>query len=66
MGSWLRRLLDVILGHVSGKPGRYDKATRMAMDADFGEGAERTSSRGGPPIDADPLEELLRLSKEGK
>ena len=35
MWTWLRSVVDAILGRVPGKVGRLDTATRMAMDADF-------------------------------
>ena len=35
MRSWLRFLVNAVLGKVPGKTGRPDTATRMAMDADF-------------------------------
>jgi hypothetical protein len=43
MLDWLRTLAAAIVGK-TGKPGRVDTATRMAMDADFrdsGESVER-------------------------
>ena len=36
MIGWLQRLADAILGRVPGKVGRFDTATRMIRDADFG------------------------------
>jgi hypothetical protein len=35
MRTWLRSVLDVILGRVPGKTSRPDTATRMMIDADF-------------------------------
>ncbi len=35
MQTWLRSVVDMMLGRVSGKTSRLDTATRMAMDADF-------------------------------
>jgi hypothetical protein len=35
MRTWLRSVIDAILGRVPGKTSRLDTATRMAMDADF-------------------------------
>ena len=35
MRTWLRSLVNAILGKVPGKTRRLDTATRMAMDADF-------------------------------
>ena len=40
MRTWLRSLVNVILGRVPGKTGRLDTATRMAMDADFSHSRE--------------------------
>jgi hypothetical protein len=35
MRTWLRSLVNAIVGKVPGKNSRLDTATRMAMDADF-------------------------------
>jgi hypothetical protein len=35
MRTWLRSIVDTILGKASGKTSRLDTATRMALDADF-------------------------------
>ena len=35
MRTWLRSLVNAILGKVPGKTSRPDTATRMAMDADL-------------------------------
>ena len=35
MRTWLRSVVDAILGRVPGKTSRPDTATRMAMDADL-------------------------------
>ena len=35
MRTWLRSVVNAILGKVPGKTSRLDTATRMAMDADF-------------------------------
>jgi hypothetical protein len=35
MRTWLRSVVDAILGRIPGKTSRLDTATRMAMDADF-------------------------------
>jgi hypothetical protein len=40
MRTWLRSLVNAILGKVPGKTSRLDTATRMAMDADFSHGPE--------------------------
>ena len=41
MRTWLRSLVNAILGKVPGKTSRLDTATRMAMDADFSDRRER-------------------------
>ena len=43
MRTWLRSLVNAILGEVPGKTSRPDTATRMAMDADFSYRREPTS-----------------------
>lgn len=67
MLAWLRSMADAILGKVPGKPGRLDTATRMATDADF---SDRNKSarqhRSRPAYDVDPIEELERLTRDGK
>jgi hypothetical protein len=40
MRAWVRSFTDAILGKVPSKPNRADTATRMAMDADFGDRSE--------------------------
>jgi hypothetical protein len=40
MRTWLRSAVNAVLGKVPGKTGRLDTATRMAMDADFGDRRE--------------------------
>jgi hypothetical protein len=35
MPTWLRSLVNAILGKVPGKTSRLDTATRMMIDADF-------------------------------
>jgi hypothetical protein len=35
METWLRSVVDMMLGRVPGKTSRLDTATRMANDADF-------------------------------
>ncbi len=67
MLAWLRSMAYAILGRVPGKPGRLDTATRMATDADF---SDRNKSarqhRSRPADDVDPIEELERLTRDGK
>ena len=43
METWLRSVVDMMLGRVPGKTSRLDTATRMAKDADF-------SGRGKPRL----------------
>ena len=64
----LRSSTNAILGKVPGKPDRLDTATRMAMDADFGDqGGERDVRVDQEPMPmVDPLEELERVPREGK
>ena len=45
MRTWLRSVVDVILGAVPGKNGRLDTAIRMAMDAVFRDRREKTPPR---------------------
>jgi len=67
MWTWVQSISDAILGRVPGKPGRYDTATRMAMDADFSDrGERRRVKRERPAANVDPLEELQRLSRDEK
>jgi hypothetical protein len=40
--TWLRSLVNAILGRVPGTSGRPDTATRIAMDADFSDRREPT------------------------
>ena len=35
MPTWLRSLINAILGKIPGKTSRLDTATRMMIDADF-------------------------------
>jgi hypothetical protein len=56
MRTWLRSVVEAILGTVPGKKGRLDTATRMAMDADF---RDRRETK--PPRKSErKLEELRR------
>jgi hypothetical protein len=81
MRTWLRSLLNAILGKVPGKSSRPDTATRMAMDADLCDrpesmphGLRRRRERddghlvkpAGPSADIDPLEELIRVVNEAQ
>ena len=40
MRTWLRSLVNAVLGKVPGKTSRPDTATRMAMDADLSDRRE--------------------------
>jgi hypothetical protein len=51
MRTWLRSVVDTILGKVPGKTSRLDTATRMAMDADFSD--RRWSTPRGLPRERD-------------
>ncbi len=67
MLSFLRSIADAILGRVPGKPGRVDTSTRMWLDADFSDrGKPGNEKRQRPAVDVDRLEELQRLTREGK
>jgi len=60
MWTWLRSIVDTILGRVPGKSDRMDTATRMAMDADLTGRDNRRQHGVEPRADVDPLEELRR------
>jgi hypothetical protein len=76
MRTWLRSLVNAVLGKVPGKTSRLDTATRMSMDADLCDRQESTP-RGlrrwrerddghlvkptGSWADIDPVEELIRV-----
>ncbi len=80
MRTWLRSFIDAIFGRRPGKTGRLDTATRMAMDADFGDrhasvppdlrrSRERDDrhlfkARASSPVD--PLDELVRIVNEAQ
>ena len=77
MRTWLRSVVDSILGKVPGKTSRPDTATRMAADADFSYhreptplGRERDDGHivrpGRPLADVDPLEKLIRVVTEAQ
>ena len=69
MIGWLRRLADAIIGRVQGKVGRFDTATRMMMDAEFGAArVVRKVERDRPyaDLEIDPLEELRRVVSADK
>ena len=81
MRTWLRSLVNAILGKVPGKTGRLDTATRMAMNADFSDRQEAMPHRlrswrerdngrlvkpTGSSADIDPLQELIRAVSEAQ
>jgi hypothetical protein len=81
MRTWLRSLLNALLGKVRGKTSRPDTATRMAMIADFSDRQESMAhglrGRGqrddghlvkqtGSSADIDPLQELIRVVAEAQ
>jgi hypothetical protein len=81
MQTWLRSIVDAILGRVPGKTSRPDTATRMAIDADFSDrresmppGLRRWRERDDghlvkpaePLADVDLLEELIRIVNEAQ
>jgi hypothetical protein len=81
MRTWLRSLVNAVLGKVPGKTSRPDTATRMAMDADLSDrresmpnGLRRQRERddghlvkpAGSSADIDPLQELIRVVSEAQ
>jgi hypothetical protein len=74
MRTWLRSIVDTMLGRVPGKTGRLDTATHMAMDADFSyrpapraavQPRERDLVKPADPLaDVDFLQELIRIVNE--
>jgi hypothetical protein len=81
MRTWLRSLVNAILGKVPGKTSRPDTATRMAMDADLSDrresmphGLRRRRERDdghlvkptGSSADTGPVEELIRVVSEAQ
>jgi hypothetical protein len=81
MRTWLRSVVNAILGKVPGKSSRLDTATRMAMDADFSDRHESMRpglrrwrerddghfvKRAGPLADVDPLEALIRIVNQAQ
>jgi hypothetical protein len=81
MSTWLRSIVDAILGKVPGKTGRPDTATRMALDTDFTYRRQSTPPAARPwrerddghlvkPIgalaDVGLLEELIRIVNEAQ
>jgi hypothetical protein len=79
MQTWLRSVVEMILGRVPGKASRLDTATRMAMDADFGGGDEASLQAPprprnnislikpiGPAADAALFQELVRIVNEAQ
>jgi hypothetical protein len=80
MRTWLRSVIDAIFGRRPGKTGRLDTATRMAMDADFGdrhasdppelrrsrERDDRHLVKARAPSPVDPIDELIRIVNEAQ
>ena len=79
MRTWLRSVVDTILGRVPGKTGRLDTATRMSMVADFNaphtsmpRGLPRERDDGhlikpiGPSADRALFEELVRIVNQAQ
>jgi hypothetical protein len=82
MPTWLRSLVNAVLGKVPGNTSRPDTATRMMIDADFSDrqeslphGLRRQRERDdgqlvkptGPSAGMDPLdEELIRVVNEAQ
>ncbi len=65
MLSTLRAIMNAMLGKVPGKPDRLDTATRMAMDADFSDrGEPSTSERAPSRCEVDQIDELRRILGE--
>ena len=81
MPTWLRSLVNAVVGKVPGKTSRLDTATRMAMDADFSNPRERTPPEPprkrerddrhlvkliGPSADTESFEQLVRIVNEAQ
>jgi hypothetical protein len=81
MPTWLRSLVNAILGKVPGKTSRVDTATRMMIDADFSDCHDSMPRRlrrrrgrddgqlvkpTGSSADIDPLEELIPVVNEAQ
>ena len=81
MRTWLRSVVDAILGRVPGKTSQPDTATRMAMDADFSYRRAPTPpelprwrerddqhlvKHADPLADIDLLPELIRIVNEAQ
>jgi len=81
MPTWLSSVVNAILGRIPGKTSRLDTATRMAMDADFGnrhdsapQGTRSWHERddghlfkaSDPLADINLLEELIRIVNEAQ
>jgi hypothetical protein len=81
MRTWLRSLVNAIVGKVPGKNSRLDTATRMAMDADFSNcrgpslpGPQRKGERDdghlvkpiGPSADIALFEQLVLIVNEAQ
>jgi hypothetical protein len=81
MRTWLRSVVDAMLGWVPGRTGGADTATRMAMDADFsyhreprattlpqarGRDDEHLFKPVGPSADVALFEQLVRAVNEAQ
>jgi hypothetical protein len=81
MRTWLRSLVNAVLGKVPGKTSRPDTATRMAMEGDLRDrqesmphGLRRRCERDdghfvkptGSSADIQPVEELIRVVSEAQ
>jgi hypothetical protein len=64
--GWVRSVAYAILGKVLGKSARPDTATRMAMDADFGDRNEPAKPDCEPLRKVDPIDELARIVGEAQ
>jgi hypothetical protein len=66
MRTSLRSFVNAILGK-TGKPGRLDTATRMAMEADFSNEIDPRDKPANEPLpEVDALKELERILRKGK
>ena len=65
MRTSLRSFVNAILGK-TGKPGRLDTATRMAMEADFSNEIDPRDKPANEPLpEVDALKELERILRKG-
>ena len=64
MPTWLRSLVNAVLGKVPGKTSRPDTATRMMIDADFSDRREPPEPPCEPQRKVDQIPELERVLTE--